>query len=176
MLSIADITSADDHKPEIQFNEYLRVRKICDPNGSVAVQTKAFHVAMAEHFYDLYEKKGYTEQQFADLSEAHFTAVLELDSLDCDANYNVAVNLYNQGVFKIKQFGITTDIADLIRIQDESIGLFKQSLPYLKVAYQNCPNRVNLIRAMYVINRALDNEEEAELYKSQLEKALKNNP
>ncbi|MEY3398021.1 MAG: hypothetical protein RL220_615, partial [Bacteroidota bacterium] len=29
MLSIADITSADDHKPEIQFNEYLRVRKIC---------------------------------------------------------------------------------------------------------------------------------------------------
>jgi hypothetical protein len=96
-----------------------------------------------------------------------------MDPKDYQANYNIAINYYNQGAYKIRQVNYNTEIYELIMIQDESVKLFKQSLPYMLEAHSQRPNRKETLKGLMAIYRSLSDEQKSNQYKNRLEELIK---
>ncbi len=167
-------SNQDNEKPLALFKEFKRLKSLSSPGSNLAKDEKQFKVAMGQRYYSLWESAPKRDTDLIEKSESYFLEAMAIDTSDCEISYNIVVGLYNRGVYKIRQLGTSTDISELIMIQEESVNLFKKAIPYIKHAYANCPNKPDVVRAMYFIHRSLDREEAAEKYKQELETLLRN--
>ncbi|MFM7769907.1 MAG: hypothetical protein ACKO8Q_05055 [Bacteroidota bacterium] len=131
------------------------------------------------------------EQEFlSKLAEAHYKLWIQNTSTDfhlrecvktyeeiiqkfpgtCDANLNLAIISYNQGIYVIRSAGSQTDLGELFTIQDRSIEKFKAALPFAQKSFDDCkPQEVNYKVLLY-INRALGNEAEVKKIQGEMKK------
>jgi tetratricopeptide (TPR) repeat protein len=161
----------NSHVDEL-FAEFMRLRKIVEPNADFIEYQMTYNKAMGQKNYDRWESEPIIHAKALLDGENYFKKALALDSTDCDANYNVVVGYYNLGVQKIKQLNTSSDITELIMTQEESIRLFRKSLPYIIKAYTRCPEELQIVRAIFYVYRSLDREEEALLYSKEIERLL----
>jgi tetratricopeptide (TPR) repeat protein len=154
------------------FEEFIRLRKMGEPEVDLTEYKLTYYKAMGQKNYDRWESEPILHSEALQEGENYFKKALALDSTDCDANYNVVVGYYNLGVQKIKQLNTSSDITELIMTQEESIRLFRKSLPYINKAYTSCPEELQIVRAMFYVYRSLDREEEAFLYAKEIERLL----
>jgi tetratricopeptide (TPR) repeat protein len=111
---------------------------------------------------------------YFDLVVEFYKKALELNPEEYSANHNLAINLYNRGVFKIRKINHNTEIFELISIQEECVIYFKRSLPWMLKANELNENREETVKGILAIYRSLSNEEQAMFYEDQLELILKN--
>ena len=76
--------------------------------------------------------------------------------------YNQAVNLINQSDYDL-------DIVALNDVQDNSINLFKQSLPFMEKAYALDPNKKETLLGLSGIYFSLNEKEKSNEFKQKLE-------
>ena len=98
-----------------------------------------------------------------------FEEVLAIDSMDKEANYNIGVIYYNEAVSKILE--IDYDDADILafgKFEDQTIDLFKKSLPYMKRAYRQDPKDKNILEGLAGIHFGLREFEVSNKYKMEL--------
>ena len=104
---------------------------------------------------------------------SHYLRAIELDGRDYTARYNLAINLYNRGVSELKSIDHTTSMFELMEIQDICVLLFQEALEPMLEAHNMERNRMETLKGLMTIYRALSQNEESEKYKRLLEEAIK---
>jgi tetratricopeptide (TPR) repeat protein len=98
-----------------------------------------------------------------------FEKVLTIDSLNREANYNIAVIYYNEAVNRILSLDYDAlNFEDFSKFEDEVIKQFKKSLPYMKRAYRASPKDPNTLEGLAGIYFGLRDFEASNNYKQQL--------
>jgi hypothetical protein len=132
-----------------------------------------FSLAIASLYTKIFEsdRKGKTE--FLRLAKESYNKVLQLDPNNIGANYNMGILYYNQAVNLINQSDYDLDIVALNDIQDNSINLFKESLPFMEKAYSLDPRRKETLLGLSGIYFSLNEFEKSNMFKQKLEEIEK---
>ncbi len=102
----------------------------------------------------------------------HYMRAIELDGNDYASRYNLAINLYNMGVRQLKSIDHTTSMFELMEIQDVCVALFQRSLDPMLAAHKMDPHRLETLKGLMTIYKALSEDSESEKYKQSLGQEL----
>lgn len=172
LIMTREISRGNEGLPESTFETFRRIMLEADPRVDFAPYTKTLYRKMAQAHYLLWEK-DVRDPYHANQAAAYYEKTIALDPTDCESNYNLAIIHYNNGVHMIRGIDGSTDIMELIVIQDESIRLFRKALPFAENTFVNCPAKIDYFKAMMFINRALGNEDVYDAYKAQSEEMIR---
>lgn len=155
------------------FDKYKEVMSIIEPGNNLAQKNVEFYLAIASVYTDIYNANRKARLSFFDLAKAAYQTVLSIDPNNLSANYHMGILYYNQAVDIINQSDYDIDIVMLDKIQDNSIALFKQSLPFMEKAYQLDPNKKETLEGLTGIYFSLNEFEKSNEFKSKLEEIKK---
>ena len=128
-----------------------------------------FASAIATVYTRIYEGDRKGKVDFLNLAKAEYNKALLLDPNNINANYNMGILYYNQAVNLINQSDYDLDIVALNDVQDNSINLFKSSLPFMEKAYSLNPNRRETLLGLSGIYFSLNEKEKSNEFKQKLE-------
>jgi tetratricopeptide (TPR) repeat protein len=100
---------------------------------------------------------------------ALYKLVLELDSNNYGANYNLATLYYNRGVYNIQRINAGTDLPTIGQVQEVSKVYFMQALPYMLKAHQMNPARRETLLGLEGIHYSLQDIDKSEEYRHKYE-------
>ncbi len=162
-------TTADD--PVNYFEEFRRIRNWIDPNEDIAKKELDFLKLLAQGFEVAYSEDESNEMLLEKAIE-YYKKALGIDPSDYESNFNLSIVYYNEGAKLISQIDYTTGFIELLEIQKECVALFKNALPYMKEADAIRPNRIETVKGLMFINRALNNFDRYLELKVKLDKLL----
>ena len=114
-------------------------------------------------------KENKEEKQAAGKAVTCFEKVLAIDSLNREANYNIAVIYYNEAVNRISLLDYDAlNFENFSSFEDDVIKQFNKSLPYMKRAYRANPKDPNTLEGLAGIYFGLRDFETSNHYKQQL--------
>lgn len=128
-----------------------------------------FANAIATVYTRIYEGDRKGKVDFLNLAKAAYNKALSFDPNNINANYNMGILYYNQAVNLINQSDYDLDIVALNDVQDNSINLFKSSLPFMEKAYSLDPNRRETLLGLSGIYFSLNEKEKSNEFKQKLE-------
>ena len=141
-----------------------------------AVNDGTISLKESELRYHLAIGTAYVQKQKADsldnynpLAIAAFEHVLQLDSMNKEANYNIGAIYYNKAVNRI--LTLDYDDIDLLafgKFEDETITLFRKSLPYMHRAYRVDDLDKNILEGLAGIHYSLREFEISDRYTREL--------
>lgn len=138
--------------PKADFND----RDIDFGNALGTLYTKRFNEAR-------------DQVQWYDKAVAAYKQVLQLDSTNYGANYNLATLYYNRGVYNIQQISADNDIPSIQQIQLASREFFTLALPYMLKAHRMDPTRKETLLGLEGIHYSLQDEEQSLYYRHKYE-------
>lgn len=149
------------------FREYYL---LVDPSVANFKQKEIdFANAIATVYTRIYEGDRKGKVDFLNLAKAAYNRALSFDPNNINANYNMGILYYNQAVNLINQSDYDLDIVALNDVQDNSINLFKASLPFMEKAYSLDPNRKETLLGLSGIYFSLNEKEKSNEFKQKLE-------
>ena len=152
------------------FEKFKEYSKLVDTSKANLKQNDInFLKALASVYTQIYESDRKGGSQFLSLAKATYYKVLFLDPNNIGANYNMGILFYNQAVQLITQSDIDIDIVALNDLQDNSIKLFRESLPFMEKAYQLDPKRKETLLGLSGVYFSLNDKEKSDLYKQKLQ-------
>jgi tetratricopeptide (TPR) repeat protein len=151
-----------------KFERFRELMKLSEPDVELSRYNLDFYKSMGKAFETLFYKSP-LQKELIESSIGYYKMALEISSDDYDSNYNIAINYYNQGVFRIKKIDHKTEIYELLIIQEECIKLFRKALPFMLKAHKQRPERKETLRGLMAIYRALNDYEESDQYKQTLQ-------
>jgi hypothetical protein len=160
--------------PERYYLRYKALNGYLEPDKDYAKQDAEFYKNMARGCRVIYENDPVNQPVFFEKTIGYYQQAIAVQPDDFQANYNLAVNYYNRGVHKIRKIDHTTEIFELITIQDECIRLFKMALPYMLKAHEIEPQHTKTLGGLMAIYRSLSNNAEAAEYQRKLEALIQN--
>lgn len=131
-----------------------------------------FYKALGSHYNDKAKRASLGEDQtneFYDLAIKAYQKVIEADSLNYNANYNIGTIYYNQGVNILQNMDPELTIEELREKQDKGVELFIKAKPYIHLAHDYTPDRKEPILALWGIYYSLNDFEKADYYRKMLE-------
>lgn len=159
------------------FEKYKELMAIVDPASPLTQKDVEFNLAIASVYTKIYESSRKTNQSFFDLAKGSYAKVLSLDPNNLSANYHMGILYYNQAVDiinrNIEESEWDIDLVKLEQIQDNSIALFKQSLPFMQKAYELDPNKRETLEGLTGIYFSLNEFEKSNEFKLRLEEIKK---
>jgi tetratricopeptide (TPR) repeat protein len=94
-----------------------------------------------------------------------YKKVLETDSMNYGANYNLATLYYNRGVYNIQRISADNDIPSIQQIQEVSREFFTLALPYMLKAHRMDPSRKETLLGLEGIHYSLQDEDQSLHYR-----------
>jgi tetratricopeptide (TPR) repeat protein len=155
------------------FDEFVRLQKIAHPDINLDQKKIDFYRAQATAFGSLYQSNPTLNEAYFDLTIESLEEALQLDSMNVGANYNMAIYLYNEGVYKIEGLNSILDFKRVIFIEKEGVDLFKRALPYMLRAHELKP-REETLKGLKYLYRNLNDTEKYEYYSNELDLFLEN--
>lgn len=128
-----------------------------------------FLLALASVYTIIFDQDKKAKAEFLALAKETYNKILVIDPNNITANYNMGILYYNQAVNLINQLDYGIDIVTLNDAQDNSIHLFKESLPFMERAYQLDPNRKETLYGLSGIYFSLNEIEKSNMFKQKLE-------
>jgi len=128
-----------------------------------------FANAIATVYTRIYEGDRKGKVEFLNMAKASYNKALAFDPNNINANYNMGILYYNQAVNLINQSDYDLDIVALNDVQDNSINLFKASLPFMEKAYSLDPNKRETLLGLSGIYFSLNEKEKSNEFKQKLE-------
>lgn len=169
------LTRQNFNEPQAAFDRYKELYAIAEPGYDFNGQTLEFNKNMARGCRLLYEQGGEGAVLYFDKMVDYYKKALAINPDDFQANYNLSVNYYNQGVDRIKRIDHTTEIFELMAIQDECVSLFRKALPYMLKAHEIKPDHQSTLKGLMAIYKSLSEDDRATAYREELESLIKNN-
>lgn len=157
------------------YEKYKGLMTIVDPTMSFIQPDITFYLALASQYRKIFEADRIKNAPYLELAKATYLKVLGMDPNNISANYNMGTLYYNQAVNLINQADYDIDIVTLSDIQDNSIALFKQSLPFMEKAYTLDPNNVSTLEGLSGIYFSLNEFEKHNQYREKLEEIKNKN-
>ncbi len=152
------------------YKRYKKVMSAVDESFDTKERDVNYYKALATCYRKIYEENRIQNQKFLEKALAKYDYVLEIDPDNYGANYNTAINLYNEGAYGIEQIDAEAQIPLIVKVQAVSVERFREALPYMLKAYELDPTRRETLIALRGIYLSLNNNEEANKYKDLLEK------
>jgi hypothetical protein len=152
------------------FDTFREYYLLVDPSKDNFKQKEIdFANAIATVYTQIYEGDRLGKADFLKLAKASYNKALSFDPNNINANYNMGILYYNQAVNLIKQSDYDLDIVALNDVQDNSINLFKASLPFMEKAYSLDPNKRETLLGLSGIYFSLNEKEKSNEFKQKLE-------
>lgn len=144
------------------FAQFKLLKFIVDTNFSFKLKELEFELALAS----LYQEKGLStgKKELLDLAKVTYLIILEKDSLNGDANFNLATMYYNRGANLILNMNFDTPLDSVSIIDEMSIKLFKQSTPFMLRAFSSKPNCLKILEGLKGIFNSIRDEEKIKYY------------
>jgi len=168
VLLIRETNPANIIESEPLYKKYKLTTQITEPKEDFTQKDIAYYKALATGNRKVYEADRVANKEFLVKSLENYTYVLQLDPNDYGANYNMAINLYNEGAHNIEGLDNEAQIPAIVKVQAISIELFKEALPYMLKAHELNPEREETLKGLRGIYLSLNNEEEANKYRDLL--------
>ena len=156
-----------------KYDLFKELMYIVNPGFDFRNQDIQFYLTIASTYSRLYEASDYSDSIYIDKTTKSYEMVLELDSNNLNANYNLGIFHYNQAVKIIEEMDYEMNLVRLYEIQEECISLFLKALPYMKKAYELNPKRKETLIGLSGIYFSLNDIEKSELFKGELEQVKK---
>lgn len=157
------------------YNSYKNVMSESGQSFDEKDRDVTFYKALATCYRKIYEQNREQNSAFLQKALDSYQLVLSLDPENYGANYNTAINLYNEGAFGIEQIDTEAQIPTIVKVQAESVELFREALPYLLKAYEIDPTRRETLIALRGVYLSLNNNEEANKYRDLLRETQQTN-
>lgn len=174
--AVIALKNLDPNNPsfaENSFKEFTRIQKIAHPEISLDSKSINFYRAQATAFGNLYQSDHIKNMVFYNLTLESLEKALQIDSLDYGANYNMAIYMFNEGVYKIEGINSVIDIPEIVLIEKQGVELFKKAEPYMHRAHELRP-REETLKGLKLIYRSLNDIDKYEYYSNELELFLEN--
>ena len=152
----------------IYYSRFIAVYSpINDGSISLSNSELQFHLALGSGY--IQKQQLDSTKNYSRLALAAFEHVLSLDSMNKEANYQIGVIYYNDAVNRI--LDLDYDDLDLLafgKFEDETIELFKKSLPYMEQAYRVNDKDENILEGLAGIHFGLREFEISNKYREEL--------
>lgn len=156
------------------FDTFKEYYLLVDPTPANIKQREIdFTMAIASLYTRIFESDRKGKYEFMKMAKDAYNKILADDPNNISANYNMGILYYNQAVNLINQSDYDLDIVALNDIQDNSITLFKESLPFMEKAYDLDPKRRETLLGLSGIYFSLNEFEKSNMYKQKLEEIEK---
>ncbi len=160
--------SINNMKSELYYNKYKKYTAIINPGFDFKEKDIEYYKTTGSIYADLYMKNNFY-QKYGDIAKTSLLKVLELDPKNINANVNLGVLYYNQGVTLMKMMEYDVDLAQLDVIQENAKKLFKQSLPFMIKVYEQDPKAEKVLESLEGIYSALMDDKKANEFKQKKE-------
>lgn len=151
------------------YERYKDISRSIDPAVDFKDKDINFNLAMASVYGRIAAQDTTNSKANLEQAKTYYQSVLDLDSNNVSANYNLGIIYYNEGVEIVNTMDYDLDLFELETLQDQIIQLFKKSLPYMKKAYDLNPKRKETLEGLQGIYFSLNDIPKSEAYKKQLE-------
>jgi hypothetical protein len=151
------------------YNHYREAALLADPTMDIKKKDIEFYLAVGSIYNTLYnsDKKKYVK--CFDLERETYLQVLKWDPDNYTANYNLGLLFWNKGVDLIYDVDYDDSLTDIFKVQDHSIELFKESLPFAQKAYQIEPKREETLIVLSGIYYSLNEFQRSKAYQQMLD-------
>lgn len=151
------------------FQRYKDATLIIEPEHDFTSLEVQFYLVMGQQYNQLYEADREANKSYFEKTKEAYSHVLEEDSMNLSANYNLGILYYNEAVNIIKNLDYDLDLITLELIQDETVQLFANSLPYMVRAYRLDLCRIETVIGLSGIYFSLNDMEKSQKIQEQLE-------
>jgi hypothetical protein len=143
----------------VYYAKYKEVTRLVEPGFNFKQTDIDFNNTLGAVYQNIYENDKAANQGFMQKAIEVYKTTIEIDSLNYNANYNIGVLYYNQGVDLILTIDPEAPLPIVIETQEMCAELFMRSLPYMKRAYNLKPtNRETIIGLAGIYFNLNDNE------------------
>jgi len=170
--SAVDVRFSSSEDPVMYFEKYRKIRTWLDPFEDLTRKELEFLKLLAQGFEVAYNEEESASEVLLEKAIENYRNALALDSMDYEANFNLAIVYYNEGAKLISQIDYTTGFIELLEIQKECVSLFKNALPFMRKADSIRPNRIETVKGLMFVNRALNDFDRYLELKVKLDKIL----
>ncbi len=176
---IAGFRAGQDAEVEALFGRYRAVVLSLDARADVRDEEADLHLHLGQANALLLEALRTEDvasgaaSGLLDRAVAHYTEALRLRPGDYRAEYNRAIVLYNHGVRQLKRIAPETSLFDLMEIQDACVTLFERALGPMQAAHALQPERLETLKGLMTVHRALSQLEESERFRIELERVIR---
>lgn len=152
------------------FNQFKEYYLLIDTSQSNIKQTDLkFLLALASVYTTIFEADKKGKMEFLALAKETYNKILTIDPNNISANFNMGILFYTQAINLINQLDYGVDLRVLNDAQDNSISLFRESLPFMEKAYMLDPNRKETLYGLSGIYFSLNEIEKSNEFKQKLE-------
>lgn len=169
VLVMREVDKQSVAQSEELYQKYREIVLQIDPDVDMDEKDITFYKALATCNRKIYEQDRDANNEYLSRALENYHYVLQLDPDDYGANYNSAINLYNEGAYGIEQIDAEAKIPTIVKVQSGSIDLFREALPYLLKAFEQDSTRRETLIALRGIYLSLNNNEEANKYRDLLQ-------
>jgi tetratricopeptide (TPR) repeat protein len=158
--------TASHQRAQAFYGEFKKAMALADPGYNFQkkdIEFKLFQAQIYSKQYDVNRKVG---DHFLEKAKTLYNEVLGLDSNNFSANYNLGILYYNQAVNIINEMDYDVDIFELGNTQDQTLVLFKKSLPYMQKAYNLDPSKRETLIGLAGIYYSLNEDEKSKAFKA----------
>jgi len=167
------ISEGGEEEAQTLFASFVKWMPIAEPGISMTGYEKEFTKSIGQRYFSLWQRDT-DNPQYRDKAVAQYEKILQLDSSDVDAFYNLAVIHYNQAVFMYRKIDHETDLFDMMTIQEAASKLIREkALPLMDKAYVLAPEKGEVVRGKIILHRALDHEKDVEYFKLEIARLIR---
>ncbi|MGB0881736.1 MAG: hypothetical protein ACPGSO_02205 [Vicingaceae bacterium] len=166
----ARMLNPDDYKTAVSnYGLFKKTMLLVDENADLSTRDVQFKLALASMLNRPEDGKTEVDSVKAHQVKNIYLEVLEIDTNNPGANYNLGILYYNEAAEIINHMDYDMDIMSLNAVQDYCIGIFLKSLPYMKKAYELGYKRRETLIGLSNIYYGLNDLEKSEAYKKELQ-------
>lgn len=172
--SVGLFTKTDYPRAITNYEKYKALMIEVHPEIDLTEKDIMFNMALATTFGRFAEEDSVKSEKYLDDAKDLYQEVLDLDSNNVSANYNMGIIFYNEGVDIVQNMDYSLDLFELNEVQDRIIELFRESLPFMLKAYELNPRRKETLIGLQGIYFSLNDIAKSDSYKYELEGLEKN--
>ncbi|CAN5807109.1 hypothetical protein BH11BAC7_BH11BAC7_12810 [soil metagenome] len=151
------------------YQNYREAVLLADPGINIKEKDEGFYVALASMYYTIYNLDKKTNAKFFDLTRETYLKVLSWNPNNYTANYNLGLLFWNKGVDLMYEIDYDINLDSAMDVQDHSVELFKESLPFAEKAYEIAPKREETLVVLSGIYYSLNEFQKSKAYQQMLE-------
>lgn len=151
------------------YQQYREAAMISDPGFDIKKKDIEFYLALASTYDAVYNIDKKKNVKYFDLTRETYLQVLSWDANNYTANYNLGLLFWNKGVDLMYDIDYDINLDSVMAVQNHSVDLFKESLPFAEKAYEIEPKREETLIVLSGIYYSLNEFQKSKAYQQMLD-------
>jgi len=123
------------------YEQYRDAALILDSILDIKKKDIEFYLALGTIYVQIYNSDKIKNLQFFNLTRDTYMKILNWDPNNYTANYDLGLLYWNKGVHLMNNIDYELNLDSVMQVQNYSVSIFKESLPFAQKAYEMEPKR-----------------------------------